>query len=150
VITSDNAKLKPWRQEVSGTALAEMKKAGLTMITRKPARAVHLEARFFFDPPKSRRKHQVHKITKPDLDKLARSLADSLTGIVFEDDSQISECEREEFILRLLRKHFELLTGDPQLVIHGYVGALTECAEELLLLRKRVSELEDQIKKLKF
>jgi hypothetical protein len=46
------------------------------------------------------------------------------------------EREREEFILRLLRRHFELLPGDPQLVLHGYVGALTECAEELLLLRK--------------
>jgi hypothetical protein len=36
-------------------------------------------------------KSVVHKTTKPDIDKLTRALHDALTGIAFEDDSQIIE-----------------------------------------------------------
>lgn len=88
VITTDNTKLKPWRQEVSGTAQAEMESRGLGLCLG----AIRLEATFFFDRPKSLKKAITRKVTKPDVDKLLRSLGDSLTGIVFKDDSQICEC----------------------------------------------------------
>jgi Holliday junction resolvase RusA-like endonuclease len=88
VVTTDNTKLKPWRQQVSGTAKAEMESRGLDLCLG----AVRLEATFFFDRPKSLKKSATHKVTKPDVDKLLRSLGDSLTGIVFKDDSQICEC----------------------------------------------------------
>ena len=96
VITSDNKKNKPWRQEVAGTAEVAMSRAGLTMLERSVP--VRLEAAFIFQKPKSARKATVHKTTKPDIDKLARSLMDSLTGIVFEDDSQVTQCD--------VNKHF--------------------------------------------
>jgi crossover junction endodeoxyribonuclease RusA len=88
VITSANSKLKPWRQEIAGTAKAEMESRGLALCLG----AVRLEAKFFFDRPKSLKKSALHKVTKPDVDKLLRALGDSLTGIVFKDDSQICEC----------------------------------------------------------
>jgi Holliday junction resolvase RusA-like endonuclease len=35
----------------------------------------------------------VHKITRPDLDKLCRSICDSLTGTVYKDDGQVQSIE---------------------------------------------------------
>lgn len=87
VITSDNAKLKPWRQQVSGMAQAAM--AGRLAKERKIP--VRVQARFYFDRPQSAKKG-AEKTTKPDLDKLLRALLDSMTGVVFSDDSQVTEC----------------------------------------------------------
>lgn len=44
---------------------------------------------FFFARPKSAPKKVREKTTRPDLDKLARSVFDGLTGIVYCDDSQV-------------------------------------------------------------
>lgn len=93
VITSDNPKNKPWRQELSGTAQHEM---GELALIERP-HAVRVEAFFYFDKPKSTPRAVNHKTTKPDLDKLARSLLDGLTGIVFEDDSQVTQCWVSKF-----------------------------------------------------
>lgn len=87
IITSDNKKTKPWRQEVAGAAVNAM--VGLS-----PAgRAIPISVRccFYFDKPKSTKKTVTAKTTKPDADKLARSILDALTGITFEDDSQVTE-----------------------------------------------------------
>jgi crossover junction endodeoxyribonuclease RusA len=89
VITSDNSKVKPWRQEIVGTALNEIERVGFSLIDSGP---VQVEAKFFFERPKSTKKSVVHKTTKPDLDKLVRSLGDALTGIAFRDDSQVVCC----------------------------------------------------------
>ena len=86
IITADNKKTKPWRQEIAQTAQAEMGK--LKMLEREIPVTVRCE--FFFAKPKSTKKSVFAKTTKPDLDKLARSLLDALTGIVFEDDSQVT------------------------------------------------------------
>lgn len=87
IITSANKNLKPWRQQVSGCATAAME--GLAIISRPES--VGVEAHFFFDRPKSAKKDS-QKTTKPDVDKLLRALLDSMTGIVFEDDSQVTLC----------------------------------------------------------
>ena len=50
--------------------------------------AVSVQCVFSFDKPKSAKKATT-KTTKPDVDKLARSILDALTGICFEDDSQV-------------------------------------------------------------
>jgi crossover junction endodeoxyribonuclease RusA len=89
VLTSDNAKVKPWRQEIAGTALAIMERDSIRRIER-PA-GVKVTAYFYFPRPKSTKKSVEHKTTKPDIDKLTRALHDALTGIAFEDDSQIVE-----------------------------------------------------------
>jgi Holliday junction resolvase RusA-like endonuclease len=59
--------------------------------------ALRVEAFFYFDRPKSKSKSLYHKTTKPDIDKLARSLMDGMTGVVFEDDSQVSQCWVSKF-----------------------------------------------------
>jgi Holliday junction resolvase RusA-like endonuclease len=87
VITSANKKLKPWRQEVSGCAMVAI--AGKQFVKRPTP--VSVEALFLFERPKSV-KVGMDKVSKPDLDKLLRALLDSLTGIVFEDDSQVTGC----------------------------------------------------------
>jgi len=87
VVTSDNKNLKSFRQEVSLAAIAAMKQSGYSPISRKIP--VRLEAKFFFLRPASKSK-KAEMTVKPDLDKVARSVADSLTGICYEDDSQIA------------------------------------------------------------
>ena len=64
-----------------------MKEARIEMI-RRPA-PVYLIVACFFRPPKSR-KGRFWKTQRPDLDKLIRALGDSLSGICFEDDSQVA------------------------------------------------------------
>jgi Holliday junction resolvase RusA-like endonuclease len=88
VITAANAKTKPWRQEIANVVMHEIEKTGFEMIVGE---AVFLRAHFYFDRPKSVKAD--HKITKPDYDKLLRSLSDALTGHVYKDDSQIVMCE---------------------------------------------------------
>jgi len=43
---------------------------------------------FWYAPPK-KPSHPVYKAQKPDVDKLVRSILDSLTGVVYTDDSQV-------------------------------------------------------------
>jgi crossover junction endodeoxyribonuclease RusA len=91
IITSDNARLKPWRQELAWVAVDAMQKGQ----QQKAPRGVPISVRlaFYFEKPKSARKSAHWKITKPDLDKLLRAVLDALTGIAYEDDSQVCECQ---------------------------------------------------------
>ena len=89
VITSANKRTKPWRQEVAGAALAAMDKDLLDCAGKNvPFRLV---VTFRFQKPKSVKKTVLEKVTKPDTDKLIRSILDALTGIVWTDDSQVVE-----------------------------------------------------------
>lgn len=91
VITSDNKKLKPWRQEISGMAQNQGAVASLGPMV------VTLD--FYFSRPKSAKKRNGMTV-KPDVDKLARAVLDALTGIIFHDDSQV--------VHLTARKHYEL------------------------------------------
>ncbi len=89
IITAANARTKPWRQEVAGAALAAMDKDLLDCAGKNvPFR---LSVTFRFQKPKSVKKTVLEKVTKPDTDKLIRSVLDALTGIVWTDDSQVVE-----------------------------------------------------------
>src|SRR5258708_39913276 len=79
IITSANSKNKPWRQEVASCALCEMQRMGFTKCGKDVA--VRVEVSFFFDKPKSVRKTQLDKVTKPDVDTLTRPVLDVVTGI---------------------------------------------------------------------
>jgi crossover junction endodeoxyribonuclease RusA len=87
IITAANSKTKPWRQEVAGACLARLNGTS-SPVSEMP---VIVKVAFFFDRPKSTKKSVQHKTTKPDVDKLARSILDALTGIAFADDSQVIE-----------------------------------------------------------
>lgn len=83
VVTSDNAKLKPWRQDVAMQAL-------VAMAAQAPqAGAATVSCAFFFARPKTLRASVLVKTTKPDLDKLVRGIMDGITGICIDDDAQV-------------------------------------------------------------
>jgi crossover junction endodeoxyribonuclease RusA len=87
IITGDNPKLKSWRQELSKAALlacCHHKECGFPLPSRTPVRATIL---FFFKAPK--KVNCQWKTTRPDLDKLVRATLDGMTGIVYDDDSQV-------------------------------------------------------------
>jgi len=87
IITADNKRTKPWRQDVKAAALEAMEKANVPLMGKGVA--VSLACHFYFVRPKSAKSSVIHKTTRPDLDKLVRSVGDALKGIVYEDDSQV-------------------------------------------------------------
>jgi Holliday junction resolvase RusA-like endonuclease len=89
VITTDNTKLKPWRQQLSACAMKACADHGGELIT-KP-QAVRLIVCFFLEKPASVSKHRVLPTVKPDADKLLRAVKDALKGTIYEDDSQVTD-----------------------------------------------------------
>lgn len=88
VITTDNTKLKPWRQEISGAAVA----LNVPRFNRKTPLAMTLD--FYFAKPRSVPKRRVYPTVRPDTDKLIRAILDSLTGILYVDDAQVVRFNR--------------------------------------------------------
>lgn len=91
-ITSDNKNLKPWRQQVSQTAIEAAK--GEIIPRGTP---VSIWLMFYFDAPASlSKKASRMKTTKPDIDKLERAVLDALTGTIFEDDAQVAIVRKQK------------------------------------------------------
>jgi crossover junction endodeoxyribonuclease RusA len=92
VTTNANAKTKPWQQSVEWVVRDEVGRlTGGRILYPKPD-AVSLALRFVLP----RRNSEPKRITpphtrKPDLDKLTRSVMDALTGVAYDDDSQVTE-----------------------------------------------------------
>ncbi len=83
ILTSTQKNLKPWRNQVA----MEASSIYHNPVTDKPI-AIVLE--FKMPCPKSLPKTKWRLPAKrPDLDKLIRAILDSLTGVVFKDDSQV-------------------------------------------------------------
>ena len=82
VITSDNKHLKPWRQQVTETAMS------LQADAIPDDRPVEVILDFYFARPKSAKK-RVGMTVKPDIDKLIRAILDGIMGVLFRDDSQV-------------------------------------------------------------
>lgn len=82
VITSDNKRLKPWRQQVTDTAMSLQ---GDAIPDDKPVEVV---LDFYFARPKSAKK-RIGMTVKPDIDKLIRAILDGIMGVLFRDDSQV-------------------------------------------------------------
>lgn len=89
VVTSDNKNLKTWRTLVAQEASLEMKRSGSQCITGP----VQLVATFYLPRPKSLRARTPAHTTKPDLDKLTRSIGDSLSGVLYTDDSLVTRIQ---------------------------------------------------------
>jgi crossover junction endodeoxyribonuclease RusA len=89
VITSANKGLKSFRQELSKAAIVAMKDAGLSELLFGKHEPVEVGLKFYFQRPPSVPKKRTQHVVKPDLDKLIRSTCDALTGIIYQDDSQI-------------------------------------------------------------
>ena len=89
-ITSDNKKLKPWRQELAATAMEHAQGRSLPLFGDSVP--VEVTLRFYFSRPKSAStKSRPGMTVKPDADKLLRAVLDSIKGILVHDDAQVIE-----------------------------------------------------------
>jgi crossover junction endodeoxyribonuclease RusA len=84
IITSANKNLKDWRTIVQLAAMAH------AHMIEGPVEVV---LRFYLPRPVSLPKKVIHNVKRPDVDKLARSILDALTGVFFKDDSQVVALE---------------------------------------------------------
>jgi Holliday junction resolvase RusA-like endonuclease len=89
ILTSDNTKMKPYRQQVGWAALRACSEAGIDGLFAEKHVAVGVEMKFFFAKPPSVSKKRIHLVVKPDVDKISRCCSDAMTGIVWADDAQI-------------------------------------------------------------
>lgn len=93
VLTSASKNLKEWRNLIAYAARDNLPVDGPFSY----GEAVQVDAKFFFVRPKSHLKKNGEltksaprsKHSKPDVDKLARAVLDALTGVYFDDDSQV-------------------------------------------------------------
>ncbi len=88
VVTSDNPKNKNWRGTVAMAARKALKASQGQALTGP----VRLVVQFYLPRPKALKGSKAH-ITRPDLDKCARSVCDALTGILYRDDGQVTALE---------------------------------------------------------
>jgi crossover junction endodeoxyribonuclease RusA len=85
VTTEDNARTRPWAALVRDAA---RESAGTTIAFPRGV-PVRLTAIFDMPRPVSLPKRVIAATKKPDLDKLARAIKDAMTGVVWQDDSQV-------------------------------------------------------------
>jgi crossover junction endodeoxyribonuclease RusA len=86
VVTSDNPNLKGWRLFVAHEA---QRHAGAGPMYG----GVQVTLDFALQRPKSLPKRTSQHLKKPDIDKLARAVLDALTGILYQDDSEVVRLE---------------------------------------------------------
>jgi len=102
ILTSAAKGLKPWRELIAHQAavyIAECKDGDPSCLVSFLPRgeAVEIAIRFTFVRPQSHLKKSggltksapLFKTSHPDIDKLARAVLDALTGVFYEDDSQV-------------------------------------------------------------
>lgn len=86
-VTEDNRKSRPWAALVRDAAEQE---AGPEILFPRGV-PVRLTVLFTMPRPVSLPKRVTAPTKKPDLDKLLRNVKDALTGVVWQDDSQVIE-----------------------------------------------------------
>lgn len=90
LITSDNPKMKPWRETIRKALDAED-----PQLIDGPVR---VSLRFMMPRPKGHLGTRgllpsapAYPVVRPDVDKLARAALDAMTGLLFADDAQVVE-----------------------------------------------------------
>jgi Holliday junction resolvase RusA-like endonuclease len=83
-VTSDNPKNRDWQQLVAEAASRTITPGAvsLTIWCYLPRPKKYMRAKYAIGPA---------HVTKPDSDKLARSVKDALTGVVWRDDAQVTD-----------------------------------------------------------
>jgi Holliday junction resolvase RusA-like endonuclease len=98
ILTSDNSKLKPYRSEVTRSAMLALSEAGVAEPFAGKHVPVSLVLDFYLDRPASIPKKRKEMVVRPDLSKLVRSTEDAMTGVLYADDAQVVELS--------VRKHY--------------------------------------------
>lgn len=88
-ITSANAKMKPFRSELTRMARATVSESNWTEPLHGKHQPVTVTMIFGFRKPDSTPKTRNYPSVKPDIDKLTRAVLDALTGVAFKDDGQV-------------------------------------------------------------
>jgi Holliday junction resolvase RusA-like endonuclease len=122
IVTSANPKNKGWQQIVAEAASRELQRA--EHVGGSFSGPVEIEVCFYLPRPKALltkklAPQNVPHVKKPDVDKLARSCADALKGVVWNDDSQVTDL--------IARKRYVAADGFARAVIvvreaHGTEG----------------------------
>lgn len=90
MLTSDAKGLKQWEQTIRGALQAAMAMTPKPVLMALFDAPVALGIRFHMPRPKKPKKTAKHyPTTRPDSDKLARSVCDALQTVVFRDDAQV-------------------------------------------------------------
>lgn len=89
ILMGDNAKLKPYRGDLTREAMAALRDAGISEPMAGKHVPVRLEMIFYLAKPDTCPKKRLLPTVKPDLSKLIRSTEDALTGILYADDAQV-------------------------------------------------------------
>ena len=110
-ITSDNKKMKPYRQQVTDTALSVLERLEIERPRHGEHVPVSVELNFFFAKPKSTKKSVLFPAVKPDIDKLIRSTFDALTGVLFKDDAQVVTVTARKFYDALERVEIRIISA---------------------------------------
>ena len=98
IITTNNKKLKPYRQELSHTVMAAMQEAEVVAPMAGKHIPVSVVLDFYLERPPSIPKKRQFMVVKPDIDKICRATLDAMTGNIFLDDAQVVELS--------IRKHY--------------------------------------------
>lgn len=87
ILTSDNKKTRPWRQDVA----VEARDATTAQQPWFPkGTPVRVDITFTMPKPVSApKRRRTWPVTRPDIDKLGRAVLDALTGTAINDDSQV-------------------------------------------------------------
>lgn len=85
--TSDNPRNKGWQQLVAEAAAVEMNRLRFRQLSAGPVR---LSVQFYLPRPKRIKDGLEPHLTRPDLDKLVRSVKDALSKVAWRDDSQVT------------------------------------------------------------
>ena len=88
-VTSANPKMRPYRHTLTQVATEVLEKSSCVAPAFPRPLAVELSVVWLLTKPKSIPKKVTKPTKKPDTDKLLRAVLDSLTGVVYEDDSPV-------------------------------------------------------------
>ena len=86
VVTNDNPKNKKWARSVKIAAQNAMVKQGMKLLTGP----VKLYCVFYVPQPKRVKSGLELSTTRPDLDKMVRSVGDALEGTCYKHDAQVA------------------------------------------------------------
>lgn len=101
--------VKPYRHALAQIALMHRGPGFPVCIFHEP---IGLTVDFYFLRPASAKKRKYPSV-KPDLDKLVRATLDSLTGILYDDDSQVIEINARKHYCTVERVEISCYTLSP-------------------------------------